>query len=120
MEITYGYNKSVTSDIYQGYGLKVGNFEGFSRLKSTSNTIWCNVNLRVLYGNGNYTQLNVWQGNNWYELSPTMKVVYTHNTTENAAALSSCEGDSSMTIMKTTQNVIGSHVGDFRILKMNV
>jgi len=120
VEITYGYNNTVASDIYQGFGLKVGNFEGFSKVKSLSLTTWCNMNLRVLYGNGNYTQLNVWQGNNWYELSPTMKVVYTHNTTENSAALLSCEGDSSMSIMKTTQNVLGAYVGDFRVMKINV
>ena len=78
------------------------------------------MNLRVLYGNENYTQLNVWQGNNWYELNPTMKVVYTHNTTDNLASLSSCEGDSSMSIMKTTQNVLGAYVGEFRIFKINV
>jgi hypothetical protein len=120
VEVTYGYNNTVTSDIYQGFGLKVGKFEGYSKLKSLSQTTWCNMNLRVLYGNGNYTQLNVWQGNNWYELSPTMKVVYTHNTTDNSAALSSCEGDSSMFIMKTTQNVLGAYVGDLRVFKINV
>jgi hypothetical protein len=59
-EITYGYNNTVTSDTYHGFGLKVGNFEGYSKVKSLSQTTWCNMNLRVLYGNGNYTQLNVW------------------------------------------------------------
>ncbi len=118
-EITYGYNNTVTSDTFNGFGLKLGNFEGFQRLKSLSQTIWCNVNLRVLYGNGNYTQLNVWQGNSWYELSPTSRVLYTHNTADNSAALDRCENDNTMYIKKTTANVIGAYVGDFRIFKIN-
>ena len=76
VEISYGYNNMVTSDTYNGFGLKVGIFDEFSRIKSLSQTLWCNVNLRVLYGNNNYTQLNVWQGNNWYELNPTLRVLY--------------------------------------------
>jgi len=75
------------------------------------------VNLRVLYGN--YTQLNVWQGNNWYELSPSMRVVYMYSPTVNAAAQSACEGDNSMYIMKTTAGVLGTYIGDIRIFKIN-
>ena len=48
-----------------------------------------------------------------------MRVLYTHSFANNAAALSLCEKDNSMFIKKTTPNVIGAYVGDFRIFKID-
>jgi hypothetical protein len=58
ININFGYNNTLPSDTYMGFGFTLGNFEGFGKSKSLSTVIWNNVNLRVLYGN--YTQLNVW------------------------------------------------------------
>ena len=48
-----------------------------------------------------------------------MKVLYTHNTADNSAALDRCEKDNTMYIKKTTPNVLGAYVGDFRTFKIN-
>lgn len=64
IDIQMGFN---SSDNTIGMGLKVGTQSDYARLKKLSNTIWVNVNLRVLYGVGNYTLLNAFQGDTWYE-----------------------------------------------------
>jgi len=74
------------------------------------------VNLRVLYGN--YTLLNAWQGNKWYELNPTLKVLHKHEAS-NSVATAACEASSTMFLMKTTPLVLGVYAGDFRIMKIN-
>ena len=107
IEIQFGFTNSDNSI---GFGLIYGNNTGYKNLKELSATTWCNVNLRVLYGN--YTLLNVWQGNNWYELDPTMKVLHLVANTTNI------EENNEMLIKKTTVN-LGGWVGDFRVLKIN-
>lgn len=92
-----------------GYGLKFGTKDGFSILKSASSSIWNNVNLRVMYGN--YTLLNAWQGNDWSEISPTMKDIQLSVPT-------ACEEDTNMIIRKTSAN-LGVYIGDFRVFKIN-
>ncbi len=55
-------------------------------LPTISTSIWVNVNLRVSYAN--YILLNAWQGNNWYDINPSLKIAitdgavpsYTNNT----------------------------------------
>jgi hypothetical protein len=54
-------------------GLALGGASlGFELLPTQSNSTWINVNLRVLYNS--YILLNAWQGNNWYELDPSIMV----------------------------------------------
>jgi hypothetical protein len=79
--------------------------------------LWNNVNLRVLYGN--YSLLNAWQGNGWYELSPSSRVLYLHNAQENNVALTKCETDNTFHIKKTPAGTVGAFIGEFRIFKIN-
>jgi len=70
IELTFGFNGA---DNTIGFGMKVGSWEGYQNLPLL-NQNWVNLNLRVMYGN--YSLLNGWQGNNWYELNPSLRVLY--------------------------------------------
>ena len=52
---------------------------GSKSIPVVSNSIWINVNLRVSYGN--YILMNAWQGNNWYDISPGLKILFVDATT---------------------------------------
>ena len=116
INIYFTFNNTLASDTYTGFGFSLGSFDGFGKSKSLSTTVWNNVNLRVLYGN--YTLLNAWQGNKWYELNPTLKVLHKHEAS-NSVATAACEASSTMLLMKTTPLVLGVYAGDFRIMKIN-
>lgn len=60
----------------------------------------------------NYTLLNVWQGNNWYELDPSLKALKLLKDT------TFMETNTSMIIKKTSSS-LGAYLADFRLLKIN-
>ena len=51
---------------------------GNSTLPSSTPGLWVNLNLRVLFGN--YTLLNGWQGNDWFNIAPSFKILIANNT----------------------------------------
>jgi hypothetical protein len=59
----------------------------------------------------NYILLNGWQGNLWYELSPTFKILF--NATDIPAY-----NDTSLLLMNTTAN-LGLYIADIRVFYLS-
>lgn len=75
-----------------------------------SNSYWVNMNLRVNYGN--YIMLNGWQGNNWFNIAPSISIELISNLTANYSV--PLYNDTTLTIeMSGTQQ--GAHIADIRI-----